>query len=170
MDTFCEQIVSIKKTGVAVALFLGLWFLAVLICVFAFLSLFGVNPAIPFLISCGAIYGAYKISSLLNIEYEYIITNGTLDIDKIVNKSKRVRLTSVELSTVSVLEKYNPNKNYGDKKSVPLACDKTDQNAYFITATTVNGKSRSFVFAPNQKLQDAMVKFIPKFISNSAFK
>lgn len=170
MDTFCEQIVSIKKTGVAVALFLGLWFLAVLICVFAFLLFFGVNPAIPFLISCGAIYGAYKISSLLNIEYEYIITNGTLDIDKIVNKSKRIRLTTVELGTVSNLEKYNPQKNYGNDKSLPFACDKTDPNAYFITAATQSGKVKSFVFAPNEKLQDAMVKFMPKFISNSAFK
>ena len=170
MDTFCEQIVSIKKTGGAVALFLSLWFLAILICVVAFVLLFLVNPALPFLISCGVIYGAYKVTSMLNVEYEYIITNGILDVDKIINKSKRIRLTTVELSTVTELEKYNPNKNYGDKKTVPLACDKDDNNACFIVAATQSGKTRKFVFAPNQKLQEAMVKFMPKFISNSAFK
>ena len=170
MDTFCEQIVSIKKSGAAVVGFCLVWFLALLICVAVFLFLMVINPAIPFLLSCGVLFGAYKVTAMFNIEYEYIITNGTLDIDKIINKSKRLRLTTVELSTVSELEKYNPNKNYGDKKSVPFACNRDDSNAYFIAATTQSGKSRRFVFAPNQKLKDAMIKFMPKFISNSAFK
>lgn len=170
MDTFCEQIVSIKKSNAMVVLYLALWIFAILICAAAFVFLMALNPLVPFLISCAVLFGTYKLLTMFNVEYEYIITNGTLDVDKIVNKSKRIRLTSVELGTVSELEKYNPNKLYGDSKEVPFACNKTSTNAYFICAKTQSGKTRKFVFSPNDKLKEAMVKFMPKFISNSAFK
>jgi hypothetical protein len=170
MDTFCEQIVSIKKSNAMVVLYLALWILAILICVAAFLFLIALNPIVPLFISVAVLFGTYKLLTMFNVEYEYIITNGTLDIDKIINKSKRIRLTSVELGTVSQLEKYNPRKVYGDAKEVPFACNKTSPNAYFICAQTLSGKTRKFVFAPNEKLKEAMIKFMPKFISNSAFK
>ena len=105
MDTFFEQIVSIKKSGKAVALFCLVWILALTLC--AFLLLTGILGMLTPILIIGLGYGAWWLTSKLNVEYEYIVTNGTMDIDKIVNKSSRQRISSFELDKVERLEKYN---------------------------------------------------------------
>ena len=171
MDTFCEQIVSIKKTGATVALFFILWFFALLVCVASFLLLTVINPAIPFLLSCALLFGTYKLTSQLNIEYEYIITNGTMDIDKIINKSSRQRVSSFELANVERVEKYNDHLLQNIKKeNIVFACNRNDPDAYLLVASKEDTKVNYIVFTPSEKLKDAIKKSLPKFISNSAFK
>ncbi len=165
MDTFFEQIISIKKTGKTVALFFGIWILAALLAALIFTMLGGFS--IIFIFGIG--YGAYYLSSKLNVEYEYIITNGILDIDKITNKSTRKRIISVELGDVTRLEKYNPGLTL-NAKDVFFACDTDDQNAYFMSIERTGKPPINLVFAPNNKIKSAIVKFAPKFITNSAFK
>lgn len=170
MDTFFEQIISIKKNGKTIAAVLGIWFLALLLCFLAFMFSGYIGSIFVFLIA-GIIYGAFKLSGLFNLEYEYIITNGTMDVDKIVNKQNRKRLLSFELSGVSRLEKYTPHcLNSINAKNVVFACDPNDDNAYLMVAEKEGGKTNYLVFSPNEKIKSAVVKFVPKFISNSAFK
>ena len=165
MDVFFEQIIPIKKTGKTVALFLGIWVLAALLsaAVFFFLGSF----SLIFIFGIG--YGAYFLSSKLNVEYEYIITNGILDIDKIINKSSRKRMISVDLVGVTRLEKFNANAPISHKSTV-FACDPDDPNAYLAVAEKSGQSAVSFVFSPNDKIKSAIVKFAPKFITNSCFK
>lgn len=169
MDTFFEQIISIRKNGKTIAAILGIWFAAFVLCFVLFL--FPVLGSLNLLLIAGVIFGAFKLSTLLNIEYEYIITNGTMDVDKIINKSSRKRMLSFELSTVSRLEKYNPAMlNNINAKAVVIACDIDDPNAYFLVAEK-EGKGASYlVFSPDERIKEAASKFIPKFIANSAFK
>ena len=88
MDTFFEQIISVKKTGKAVAALIGIWLAAFVVCFLLFFT--GFFGMLTFLLIAGVLYGAFKLSCLLNIEYEYIVTNGIMDIDKtIVNNIKR---------------------------------------------------------------------------------
>ena len=105
MDTFFEQIVTMKKSGKVIAGIFGIWFLAFILSVA--LLLFPVLGSLNLLVIAGIIFGAFKLSTRFNVEYEYIVTNGTMDIDKIVNKSSRKRMASFELSGVSRLEKFN---------------------------------------------------------------
>lgn len=170
MDTFFEQIISIKKGGKTVACVLGIWFLALILCFLIFLN-FKVLGAIFILLIAGILYGAFKLTGLFNVEYEYIITNGTIDVDKIINKQNRKRMLSFELSNVSRLEKFAPHcLNNIDVKKVVFACDSNDENAYLMVAEKEGGKTSYLVFAPNEKIKSAVVKYVPKFISNSAFK
>ena len=92
MDTFFEQIVSIKKSGKALAIGISIWIFAFLII--AFLMLFAASLVGPFLaiLVIGVGYGAWWLTAKLNIEYEYIATNTDIDIDKIVNRRKRKRI------------------------------------------------------------------------------
>ncbi len=169
MDTFFEQIVRIKKTGKAVAAILGIWILALFLC--AALILFPVLRALTLIIICGIFFGAYKLSSLFNIEYEYIITNGTLDIDKIINKSSRKRILSFELTNVSRIDKFNAGMlNSMNQKEITFACNPDDPNAYLMVAEREGKPSVYLVFSPEERLKGAIVKFVPKYISNSAFK
>lgn len=168
MDTFFEQIIYIKKKGSAIAGIVGIWVLAFILTYLLFI--YPILGGISFLLICGILYGAFKLSCRFNVEYEYIITNGTFDVDKIVNRSSRKRMLSFELSTVSRLEKYNPNLIANiDKNKLVFACNETDE-AYLLVAEKEGKGSSYLVFAPDERLKGAIVKFVPKFISNSAFK
>lgn len=171
MDTFFEQIVPIKKGGKQILSFIGIWFLAlILIFVLTFIKIPFVS-SFSLLLCLGVIYGAFKVSTMLNIEYEYIITNGILDIDKIVNRSSRKRMLSLDLAKTSRIEKFNPAQlNNVNAKSVFYACNTDDSNAYLIVIDSESGSGNYLVFAPDERIQSAIVKFVPKFIANSAFK
>ena len=171
MDTFFEQIVSIKKSGKSIFLFFLIWMFAILICLL--LLLFGtsfVGPLTPiFIVAVG--YGAWWLSSKFNIEYEYIVTNGTMDVDKIINKSSRKRISSFELANVERVEKYNSHLLQNIKsENIVFACDPNSPDAYLIVASKEDTKVNYIVFTPSEKLKEAIKKSLPKFISNSAFK
>ncbi len=169
MDTFFEQIISIKKTGKTIAGIIGILFLALIIC-FVIFIFSGYLGSFAFLLMLGVGYGAFKLICQFNVEYEYIVTNGTMDIDKILNRSSRKRILSFELSTVSRLEKYNKGLISNiNPKDVVFACNETDDS--YLMVYQKEGKSAVYVvFAPNDKIKNAIVKFLPKFIANSAFK
>ncbi|MBO5211114.1 MAG: hypothetical protein J6B80_04205 [Clostridia bacterium] len=169
MDTFFEQIVSIKKSGKTVALFSLIWILALTICVLLLLT--GIVGALTPILVVGLGYGAWWLTSKLNVEYEYIVTNGTMDVDKIVNKSSRQRISSFELGNVERLEKYNDHLLQNVKKeNIVFACNKNDPNAYLLVASKEDTKVNYIVFTPSEKLQAAIKKSLPKFLSLSAFK
>ena len=84
MDTFFEQIIAVKKNGKALAAIIGIWLAAFLVC-FVLIMFMGVLGTFSLLLAAGALFGAYKLSVRFNVEYEYIVTNGTMDIDKIIN-------------------------------------------------------------------------------------
>ena len=170
MDTFFEQIIAVKKNGKAVAAIIGIWLAAFIVC-FLLIMFMPFLGTFSLLLAAGALFGAYKLSVRFNVEYEYIVTNGTMDIDKIINKSSRKRILSFELATVSRIEKFNPAQiSSVNAKELFITCNADDPAAYLMVSST-EGKGTSYlVFAPDERVRSAIVKFVPKFISNSAFK
>ena len=170
MDTFFEQIVPIGIDTKSTLKIVAIWVLALALSVAIFLFLVAFLGMIVFVLMAGVIFGAYKLSAMLYIEYEYIVTNGTLDIDKIVAKSSRKRLASFEISQVEVVEKYNPAAQYTGFNQIVIACNPNDPEAYKMVVSK-EGKGRYLiVFAPNKKIKGAIVKSLPRFVANSAFK
>jgi len=168
MDTFFEQLVKIKKTGKDIAVNIAIWILAILILAGVMMVFF--NGLFAFVL-CGVFYGAYWLSSKLNVEYEYIITNGIMDIDRITNKSSRVRVLSFDLSNITQMEKCTLEKVKSlDRKRVLFACDADDKNAYYLEVNRKTKGNAKLVFAPNEKLKEAITKYAPKYITNSLFK
>lgn len=170
MDTFFEQIIAVKKNGKAVAAIIGIWLAAFIVC-FLLIMFMPFLSTFSLLLAAGALFGAYKLCTRFNLEYEYIVTNGTMDIDKIINKSSRKRILSFELATVSRIEKFNPAQLSGvNAKELFITCNQDDPGAYLMVSAT-EGKGTSYlVFAPDERVRSAIVKSVPKFISNSAFK
>lgn len=171
MDVFFEQIVSIKKSGKVLAIGLSVWAFAILIVLFLLLFASGLIGSFAPILVIGVLYGAWWLTAKLNIEYEYIVTNGTMDIDKIINKSSRQRISSFELAKVQSVERYNPNllQNVG-RENIVFACNQKDPDAYLLIASREDTKVNYIVFSPNEKLREAIKKSLPKFIANSAFK
>ena len=102
MDIFVEQIVKKEANGKTTALKILIGLAAAVICVISvFLMLLGF--AIALFIAIGAVYGAYWLMTGLDVEYEYIVTNGEIDVDKIIAQRKRKRLLTVK---ASVFERF----------------------------------------------------------------
>lgn len=101
----------------------------------------------------------YKLS--FKIEYEYTLTNTTLDIDKIVAQSDRTRMLSFDLKDVELMTPMSliESREYdGSFKTVAEACaDITDfENTYCIIADTEKYGRVRVVFTPNEALLELM--------------
>lgn len=170
MDVFCEQIIPIKKSVKEAVLLFLIWILAGGLAVLAFLLL-GISM-LGIIAAALIVYGTYRLSQTFFIEFEYIVTNNLLDIDKIIAKSSRKRMVSIEISGISEIKKYKYSKNTTAQKTgerVLLACNPEDENAYEMTVKS-DGEILKIIMAPNRKIQEGIKKSLPKYISNSAFR
>lgn len=170
MDTFFEQIVAVKKTAKDVFAIIGIWIAALIL---SFAALIFLSKLFVFALTIAGLilYGAYRLSKLFFIEYEYIITNGTFDVDKIIAQSSRKRVMSFDISGITEIEKYNPNKREpaGVEKSI-IACDASDEKAFCLHISKDGKGKQQLVFAPDDRIKEGIIKFLPKYIANSAFK
>ncbi len=163
MDTFVEQIVAIKRTGKTWGAYFGIAFLAIILLTVSLIFLKTLFPVLAALI----FYGVFKLYSMLNIEYEYIITNSTMDIDKIISKSSRKRVVSFDLSAVQRIDKYTGALPADVAKDCFFACNKKDENTFVLYYKQEGKPQRAFVFAPNEKMVEGMKKFLPHHICDS---
>lgn len=162
MDTFVEQIVAIKKTAKTWVLYFVIALFAILLMTFVFYIPYTRGIFIP--IDAAIVYGVFKLYAKMNIEYEYIITNSTMDIDKIIAKSSRKRVVSFDLTAVQRIEKYTGVLPHDVENDCFYACNKTDENAYVLFYKNEGKPQKAFVFAPNEKMITGMKNFLPRHI------
>ncbi len=165
MDVFYEQIISVNRTKKQKLLSVLIYAFAVILSVVA---VFGALKNFAFVVLYGIIIAsvwflAYKLVCNFNIEYEYTVTNGELDIDVIINKSKRKNIASIECKNIESVKKFN---------SIPtrdiIVCCNMEDDAYMITARS-GGKVLKLVIAPNEKIKMGMNKFLPRIVVKDAF-
>lgn len=170
-DSFVEQLIFIKPTSKTFFTKIALWFIALLLFI-GFLILSFIKSSLSFVfiaIGIGAFFGANYLCGQLNVEYEYIFTNGDIDIDRIVNKSKRQRMASFNCSTIDKIEKYNPTLhsqiNKAEKR-IYHACT-PDEKSIAITVRHPKGGVYTVVLSPNESFMEALKKFLPYQIKKS---
>ena len=166
MDTFFEQINPIKKNAKMWLLFAAITVVAVALLVFCVLVFDRYGIVFDFLI----IYGAYTLYKKLSVEYEYIVTNDSFDVDKIIGKSSRKRVLSFEIPDISKLNRCDfssiPQGNFAKKI---IACNKTDSPIYSLVVKGRQGESL-LIFSPNEKIRDGLGKALPKHIDKDVLK
>ncbi len=159
-DTFFEQIVKVKKTPKETAAVVGIVILALAIIVAALMFVY---PPFSLLLAAGACYGAFKLISLTSIEYEYIFTNGDLDIDKITAKSSRKRVVSIKCSTIERWGKYTSAVRPSTSvKKTYFLCDLDDPAAVYFVAPTKTEGLVMVVFAPDERIKGVVEKAVPR--------
>ena len=109
MDTFVEQIIVKKKGPKEIAIITGTILLVVILVFVLFLFLNYFSLVIDMLL----IYGAWWLITGQNVEYEYSVTNGDIDIDQIIAQRKRKRVVSVAGSKIETAGPYNPTEFAG---------------------------------------------------------
>lgn len=163
MDIFLEKIVKQKKSINDYAIIFGLIILS-LFLTFFILSLSALAAFAPLLI-CGIIWIAYILIKGRNIEYEYIVTNGDLDIDKIIAQRKRKRIFAATAKDFEIIaKKSSPKYDYNVqniKKKLITVSSLNSPDVYFGTLVK-DGEKTVVFFEPTQKMLESMQRYNPR--------
>lgn len=171
MDTFFEQIVVRKMTPPEkIIKLLTVVFGVIAICLLIFLSFTNVFQGFITLLFLPAALGLgvllwFQIKNMY-IEYEYSITNGSLDIDRIRGKRKRERMVSVECSDFEEFGVYDEAaaarlkaREFGGKA---FASNRDSKERYYAISRHKKFGNVLIVIEPNDRIKEALKKFIPK--------
>ncbi len=160
MDVFCEYIVKVKKNPAELTISaLGI-ILAVILLGFSLFFLFTPFSSFVLLIDAGVVYGAYILITHFNVEYEYILTNGDIDIDKITAKRKRKRVLSFSTKEFEIVAPYKQGENYTNVLDLGT---RNYENAYYAVFSK-DGQKKTLVFNPPQKMIEAMKTYSPRTV------
>lgn len=173
-DVFIEYLVKRKstpQTTLAKAGIIAAVILVSLACI-TFSGFLGPFSTFGLLIAAGAVYGGYYLLTSMNLEYEYAVTNGDLDIDKIVAQRKRRRIVSVNCRQVEAFGRYNAdehaNKGYQTKI---MACDSPNSQELWYCVIRLKEKGQTLVvFNASEKMLSGIKPFLPRPIMHEAFR
>lgn len=163
MDVFVEKIVTKKKgiedTLISAGIVLGCILGIIIVFSIPVLSTLGIFFAAAFM------YFGYVFISARNVEFEYAVTNGDLDIDKIVSRRKRKRLFSASCKNFEVVAKVKSehfNQQINSIANRVIAVSTMDSpDIYFITLD-YKGQRTVVFFEPDKRMLDAFKTFIPR--------
>ncbi len=168
-DTFIEQMVRKQATGPDILKKIGVALAAALICGLVspfILSQFG---SFAMILCVGVIWFAFRVITSFNVEYEYIVTNGELDVDKIMAKRSRKRLLTVKFSSFKTFELFKPEQLQGGFNAKIIACEnQTLPNTYSATFNHPKFGECILVFTPEQRIIDEVNKYKPRRVVNSS--
>ncbi len=164
MDIFNEHMVSKKPSGTDWLLRILIIFAAALLSLLSmtFLGQFGL------LVAAGVIYGAYWLFGNFNVEYEYSLTNGELDVDKIVNRKKRKRLLSVDCRKFEIMAHVKDTAHKAEleggniQTKLDVSSGANYDHAYFCVFTDDKKGRVRMIFEPTEKMLTAIRTLIPR--------
>lgn len=178
-DVYLEYMVKPPKSGKQKALIAAIIALGAILTIFLLLVIYVAAFALmgtqlgSFSFSIGLVlialmwYGAYLLIGMQNIEYEYILTNSEMDIDKIMSKKGRKRVVSFDFREIAICacvsdaEHNHEYRNSAAEKTLDLTGDKGRGNIYFVDFTDEGAKKR-VIFQPTSKMINEIKKFNPR--------
>ena len=167
MDVFCEYIVKCKKTTkdyfIMAGVYLAAFILSVLLLLFS-----NYTYGLWLVLIAGVWYGAYFVVKTRYIEYEYALNNNELDIDKIMGKTRRKRMITVDFKQIEICAAINDEmyKSEYNTKSVAKTYNysgESEYEKYFVDFVTQEGKVR-VLFNPTDKMKENMSIINPRLV------
>lgn len=167
MDIFSEFMVKRKrrpadyiKVALCIVIIIGMLLIMPFIARIPFVGI------ILFLACAGVIYFMYNIIISINLEYEYIFTNGELDVDKIIAARRRRRVTSLNARAIEIMASVNSDKieKYLKDSSIKrkYACTSPeDKGVYFVIYSDEKNKNM-LIFNPNDEIKDGFRRLNPQ--------
>ena len=161
MDSFFEQIVKKKKGAAEWAIILSVIVAAAVLLVLALRFLSG----LIIIAAVGILYGAWWLATTQNVEFEYCVTNGDIDVDKIIARRKRVRLVSVAGRKIRALAPYDPQKPLGKfQRTVMVAPSLKEEGLWYFTYHSKKNGDTLVIFMPDDRVLSAFYEGLPKLI------
>lgn len=164
MDIFFEKIVARKKDFKDTLMIIGLVAAAIVAIVAVNTIQVVAQLGIGFALAVGFIYLAYRLITKRSIEFEYIVTNGDIDIDLIEFRRKRKRVFSANCKDFELLAKASGEAFEKSYSSVPkklmAASSLKATNAWYFIATYKNER-HIVVFEPDERMLGNFKLLIP---------
>lgn len=160
MDNIAEQLVEKRRTSAdlikKVLISAAALVLASFLMFIAIISGFYVTV----LFAVGVLAGAIWLLGNFNVEYEYIITNNEMDIDKIIGRRKRKRMITVDFQRA---EDFAPYTSENDVKADATvhAYTGSEKDAYYLVVTHNDYGKVKVIFNPNEKMREAIKSELP---------
>lgn len=173
MDIFHEFIVKKKKEMIDYLIVLGLVFAAVILSMAAFvLTIIFAKylSGIGLLLIAAIWWGAWMLIRGRNIEYEYILTNSELDVDKIIAQRGRKRLCTInfkeieQCASISDASFAHIYRNSEGRTVHNYAGDIEAQRVYFVDYSKESERIR-VIFQPNERILDGLKKANPRLVA-----
>ena len=161
MDIFNEKIVKRNKGILDVLLIIGVIILAIIAAAFLFLNM----KIFFYLLTPVLIYIVYYVITSTNIEYEYAVTNGDLDVDAIIDQRKRKRLLSHhcrEFELVARLDSSHYSGRIRDCKNVKDYSSRGEDAEKWFVFMKKEGKNLVIIFEPSNKMIDNFAMYNPR--------
>ena len=103
--------------------------------------------------------GGFYLNSFLKIEYEYVFTNGELDIDIIYNRSRRKRIFSSHVNKFEIMAHVEDMNHAGEfhraQETKDYSSGKVGPDSYAFLIN-YNSKYTKFIIEPNEKMMAAI--------------
>lgn len=163
MDVFIEQIV-VKKKDIKDLLYYSIIGLGNLVLIYLMISVSFFKYLIPLIVICLA-YGNYFLIIKRNIEFEYIVTNGDLDIDMIISKKKRKRIVSTNIKEFEVVAGIKSDKltpEIQNIKNVVHTESSMEAEGLCFGVFNYNGRKTLLVMEPGEKVLNAIKAASPR--------
>lgn len=160
MDNYSEQLVTkVRTTADTVKLVLTVLLSALIAAAAVFFALV-TRFTLLILLGVAVFFFGFWLVSGMGIEYEYIITNTELDIDKIIGKRKRKRMITIDLTRT---EDFAPiNGTSPDCDVTVRASTGLEKNIHYLLAEHKDYGKVKLIFNPNQKTRDAIALALPR--------
>ena len=163
---FKEYLVKRKLRASEKAVIFLLYLSAVLflLCCIMYLRILG---GAENLLAVGGFYLAYVLSSRLKKEYEYIFVEDSVDIDVIMNESKRKQLITFSVKEIEVMasmkdENHNGRLNEQFDRVIDATTGRECANVYFVI---LDNKGKTIVkFEPTMSCLEYMKQYAPRKI------
>lgn len=164
MDIFIEKIVAKKKNIQDYLIIFGI-IIATIIIIPLVARIPLINTFTP-LVAVGIIYFDYRLITARNIEFEYAVTNGDLDIDKIIAQRKRKRIFSANCKDFEIVARLKTNKDkagpINNIKNRIEAVTSMDSDDVFFSILNYKGERTVVFFEPDDRMIKSFKTFIPR--------
>lgn len=161
MDNYTEQLVK-KNTETKDIVKKSLVIAAGFTVAVAFMTAaFATGFLTLILLSVLVAYGTVMLLGNMNYEYEYIVTNNDLDVDKIIGRKKRKRLITLKLDTALEFGICKDGTEGKDVSATVVASDGTNINTcYLIVNHATHGKTM-LLFSPDKRTIEVLMSGLP---------
>jgi hypothetical protein len=160
-DVFVEHMVVRRPTAAVLVqkCLAALAAVAVAAISFWFLGGFGLLPA------SGAVWGILALFRRLDLEFEYIVTNGEMDVDKIMGRRSRKRLFTVDCRAFDILAPYKEEylREIGPAATtnrIDVSGHPQSPGRWFAVYNAKEGARTLLIFEPNEKMLNAFSLYI----------
>lgn len=161
MDVFKEQLIAVKKNKKTTMKKIGIAVVGTVIAAVA--MLFGGSFIGPVVVVALFFGGNYLLGGM-NLEYEYILTNNELDVDKIMNKERRKRYFTIDLKEINVMAHIDDAVRKPDvdraQKTIDVSSGEKGPNTYVIVFSHKNELTK-VIIEPNDDMKKVIFRQAP---------